>query len=125
MIESEWHQEKFAFKKGSDSAADSLFKFTLHVQHETRRVILRGELEVEWPNLQDEQSLRVGTLAVGSIRALERTGAAPFVPKLKIEPSRARAGYVAPSLVKDQTGHGRPQIIFARNKSMLRKRRDW
>ena len=125
LIESEWHQEKFAFKKGSDSAADSLFKFTLHVQHETRRVILRGELEVEWPNLQDEQSLRVGTLAVGSIRALERTGAAPFVPKLKIEPSRARAGYVAPSLVKDLNGDGRPEIIFAGNNSLLWNRGDW
>ena len=112
LIESEWHQETFAFREGSDDA-DSLFRFTTHAQNETRRVILRGELKVEWLKVEGTQDLHVGKLSVDSLRVLERTGAAPFVPKLKIEPARARAGYVAPTLVKDLNGDGRPEIVFA------------
>ena len=75
MIESEWHQETFAFKEGSD-AANSLFHFVIHAQNETRRVILRGKLQVEWVKSESAQDLRVGKLAVASLRALERTGPA-------------------------------------------------
>jgi NADH-quinone oxidoreductase subunit D len=61
------------FKEGSD-AANSLFNFVIHAQNETRRIILRGELQVEWLKSESTQDLRVGKLAVASLRALERTG---------------------------------------------------
>jgi len=125
LIESEWHQEKFAFKQGSESAADSLFRFTLHVQHKTRRVILRGELEVEWPNLQDQQSLEVSTLAVTSIRALERTGAPPFVPQLKIASSNEEGDALTPTLVADLNDDGLPEIILPGANKLHWNRGNW
>ena len=47
LIESEWHQETFAFREGSDSEADLAFPiYDPRAQNKTRRVILRGELKV-------------------------------------------------------------------------------
>jgi hypothetical protein len=121
MIESEWHQETFGFKEGSD-AADSLFRFTIHAQNEARRVILRGELQVEWVKTGGTQDLRVGKLAVASLRALERTGPAPFVPKLEIA---SPPGSFRLALVKDLNGDGLPEIILLQANQLHWNRGNW
>ena len=124
LIESEWHQETFAFREGSDEA-DSLFRFTIHAQNETRRVILRGELQVKWVKDGGAKDLRVGELTVDSLRALERTGAAPFVPKLKIALSNERSLGLVPALVEDLNGDGLPEIILPAANELHWNRGNW
>jgi len=124
MIESEWHQETFAFKEGSD-AANSLFHFVIHAQNETRRVILRGKLQVEWVKSESAQDLRVGKLAVASLRALERTGPAPFVPKLEIAATDERSDAISLTLVKDLNGDGLPEIILPNANQLHWNRGNW
>lgn len=124
MIESEWHQETFGFKEGSDAAA-SLFNFVIHAQNEARRIILRGELQVEWLKSEGAQDLRVGKLAVASLRALERTGPAPFVPKLEIAATNERSNAISPTLVKDLNGDGLPEIILLQANELHWNRGNW
>ena len=123
LIESEWHQETFAFREGSDEAT-SLFRFTIHAQNKTRRVILRGELKVEWLKAESTQDLRVGELTIDSLRILERTGAAPFVPKLEIALNEKGAA-LHPVLVKDLNGDGLPEIILPHANELHWNRGNW
>ncbi len=67
----------------------------------------------------------VGELAVDSLRALERTGAAPFVPKLKIASSNDKGTALSPTLVKDLNGDGLPEIILPGANELHWNRGNW
>ena len=67
----------------------------------------------------------VGELTIDSLRILERTGAAPFVPKLEIASLNEKGAALAPTLVEDLNGDGLPEIILPGANELHWNRGNW
>lgn len=122
IMQSEWLHHRFT-PPSPGQPARSEVAFELHLAHTTRQhtLVLKGTLGVEWttptgapsPSAASEPQPRI--VDATKLTLVERQGAYPFKPAIKIEPEPATPVApveLAPLIVHDVTGDGLPEIIL-------------
>ena len=118
LHESEWHHREFQPAIGDDPAR-SVVSFLLHVDAADLRIILRGELRVQWTADSTAQSPRIDSLTVANLNCLTREGPPVFKPHAL--PSTGKTlPRAQPLLVYDLTGDGKSEIILGESNIVFR-----
>jgi len=115
LIQSEWHHVRFT-PPGDDAPAQSQIEIALHLIRgvDTRRIIVEGELAVDWSDRVDEHGnvLPAGIDAT-ALRVFTRPGPAPFEEALRFErPIRGGLSGIHPALVYDLNEDGLLDVIM-------------
>lgn len=114
--ETEWHHSRFE-PASRDSAARSSISFALHVSRasEGLRMILRGDLSIEWAAQVGRAPAEPVAMSVSRLELLQRAGA-PVFQELAAWPAPrdgARSGLLEPILLRDLDGDGFTDIVQA------------
>ncbi len=122
LVQSEWHHARFE-PKTDESRARSLVSIVLHIEAaDERRIIVEGELGVEWSEERDRAGnfvpLRVD--ATG-LEMLTRSGPLAFERIFSVRSPRRPDDYagIHPLLIYDLDRDGRPDVVMVRAARVL------
>ncbi len=118
IVQSEWHHSTFRPRR-RDRMAQSVVSFEVHVENSAtkQRVMVKGELGVEWTTLQTwDKTPYPGKIWVREALLSRHTGPPVFAPWMHIDPRKvAPRNYprVSPLLVYDLNKDGLPEVVLA------------
>jgi len=114
LVQSEWHHNRFTPPDG-DAPARSQVEIALHLTERgnARRIIVDGELAVEWSERRDERGNPIpARIDASALRVLTREGPPPFERALRFElPTRDGFSGIHPVLVYDVNEDGLLDIV--------------
>ena len=126
VVESEWHQPLFENPAGQ--RAHSNINFIIHALNtkDTRRLVLKGKLDVLWRDLGPKEMPVPDEVTVLELAVVERAGAPAFSEVTQTSTSAISMNgpysYLHPTLVYDLDGDGLPEIIVPSDNQLFRNR---
>lgn len=118
IVQTEWHHGTFRPRR-REKMAQSVVAFEIHAENTVakRRVMVKGELGVEWTTFQTwDKTPFPGRLTVRKAMLSEQTGNPLFASMAHIDPRKvAPKNYprVSPVLVYDLNRDGLPEVVMA------------
>ena len=118
IVQTEWHHSTFRPRR-REKMAQSVVAFEIHAENlrQKRRVMVSGELGVEWTTFQTwDKTPFPGKLTVRKAKFSEQTGNPLFASMAHIDPRKvAPENYprVSPVLVYDLNNDGLPEVVMA------------
>jgi hypothetical protein len=116
--ESEWHHSEFQ-PAIEDDPGRSVVSFLLHVTAADQRIILRGELRVQWTADSTVESPQIDSLTVANLNCLTREGP-PVFQRHALPSTGKKLPRAQPLLVYDLTGDGKSEIILGESNVVFR-----
>ncbi len=120
LIQSEWHHSEFYPSNGAE-AAHSLVKFVLHIAREepVHRVIIRGDLEVEWKESPDVEIPIPHSISVSRMEILDRQEPVIFEEIFQVKSNEVKER-IMPLAVYDLNRDGLSEIIVGGQNLVIR-----
>ena len=117
IIETEWHHSAFE-PQSENTPAKSTVAIVVHVLQaaENRRLILRGDMQVQWKRQPVEESPKIpSSIDLSAIQILARQGQPAFeqasVEEFAVETTGRRPASIHPVLLHDLNLDGLPEVI--------------
>ncbi|MFP6887456.1 MAG: CRTAC1 family protein, partial [Opitutales bacterium] len=125
IVQSEWHHDSFAPTK-VEAQARSVVSFEVHAEHagHSKRIILKGKLEVSWSGRDDGAGVPVpDRIEVKEMENLQAAGPTPFREIAVIDPVKfGRPASCSPLLAQDLDGDGLSELIVVGSNLLFRNR---